>query len=208
MPPPGRIAPTTSMPVARRLNSWMSVAVVGVLVAYPLLVYFGLGRFGVRGVGLSLIVVCALRLALSLVRRDRGLPTAQLLLIGGGGILLAGASVVGASPKPMLHYPVVVNGAMMLLFAWSLARPPTVVERLARLRDPELPPEGVRYTRGVTIAWVTFFVVNGGAALYTALYASLETWALYNGLIAYILIGVMFGTEFLIRAAVMARLRR
>src|SRR2546423_11913745 len=39
------------------------------------------------------------------------------------------------------------------LFRSSLFRPPTVVERLARLRNPELPAAGVRYTRQVTQVW-------------------------------------------------------
>jgi uncharacterized membrane protein len=37
---------------------------------------------------------------------------------------------------------------------------------------------------------------NGLAALYTALYASFETWAFYNGLVAYVLIGCLLGGEF------------
>jgi uncharacterized membrane protein len=36
--------------------------------------------------------------------------------------------------------------------------------------------------------------------LYTALWTSAETWTLYNGLIAYLLIGALVGGEWLIRA--------
>jgi uncharacterized membrane protein len=94
---------------------------------------------------------------------------------------------------------VLVNAALFAVFGYSVLRPPTVVERIARIKEGPLTPEGVRYTRRVTIAWVGFFLLNGGIALYTALLTSLNTWALYNGFIAYILIGAMFGGEWLLR---------
>ena len=74
-----------------------------------------------------------------------------------------------------------------------------MIERVARLREPALPTAAVSYTRKVTIAWCVFFLLNGAIALYTALWASLEAWTLYNGFIAYLLIGLMFGVEWLIR---------
>ncbi|MBP9601744.1 MAG: hypothetical protein KBE41_09595, partial [Lutibacter sp.] len=39
--------------------------------------------------------------------------------------------------------------------------------------------------------WVAFFVFNGSLALYTTLFGSFTTWTLYNGLIAYVLIGTL-----------------
>jgi uncharacterized membrane protein len=44
-----------------------------------------------------------------------------------------------------------------------------------------------------------FFIGNGLIALYTALFASFDAWALYNGAIAYGLIGLLFGGEWLFR---------
>ena len=88
---------------------------------------------------------------------------------------------------------------MLALFAASLYRPPSLIERLARLREPDLPPEGVRYTRRVTQLWCLFFVLNGSVALYTALFTSLATWTLYNGFIAYLLMGTLFAVELLCR---------
>jgi uncharacterized membrane protein len=59
----------------------------------------------------------------------------------------------------------------------------------------------------VTGVWACFFVLNGAAAFYTARFTTLETWALYNGLIAYVLIGTLFAIEFAIRTVVKARLK-
>ena len=74
-----------------------------------------------------------------------------------------------------------------------------MIERLARLQHPDLPPEGVIYTRRVTQVWCAFFIINGAMALSTALWASLEIWSLYNGLIAYVLMGGLFAAEYLVR---------
>ena len=60
------------------------------------------------------------------------------------------------------------------------------------------------YTRKVTQVWCGFFVLNGGLALGTALWASDATWALYNGLIAYGLMGVLFAGEWVVRRRVRA----
>jgi uncharacterized membrane protein len=108
-----------------------------------------------------------------------------------------------ASPL-LLYYPVLVNAMFLLAFAASLFQSQTLVERLARRFDPDLPPEGVRYTRQVTIAWCVFFVANGGIAWWTTTQA-ISVWALYNGLIAYVAIGAMFSGEWLIRRRVMRR---
>ena len=103
-------------------------------------------------------------------------------------------------------YPVAVNAVMLAIFLSSLWRGMPVIERLARLREPELPAAGVRYTRNVTWAWCGFFILNGAIASWTALYASLATWTLYNGAISYGLIAVMFTGEWLVRHQLRSRL--
>jgi uncharacterized membrane protein len=80
-----------------------------------------------------------------------------------------------------------------------LFSPQSLVERIARIQHPNLPPEGVVYTRRVTQIWCVFFVVNGGIALVTALWSSFEIWSLYNGLIAYVLMGLLFAGEYIVR---------
>jgi uncharacterized membrane protein len=78
-----------------------------------------------------------------------------------------------------------------------------MIERFARLREPELPEAGVVYTRRVTQIWCGFFVFNGGIALYVALFSPREVWALYNGLIAYLMMGVLLLGELAFRKWVM-----
>jgi uncharacterized membrane protein len=42
-------------------------------------------------------------------------------------------------------------------------------------------------------------MLNGSMALITALWSSFEVWSLYNGLIAYVLMGLLFGGEYWVR---------
>jgi uncharacterized membrane protein len=168
------------------------------LLLYPLVVYFGTRYLGVGAAAAAVAVVLALRLAAG--RPLAMQPSrAQLALATTAGIGLALVSLLQRRADAMLYYPVLVNAGLLAAFAWSLAHPPTAIERIARLREGPLSPEAVVYTRKVTIAWAAFFACNGAIAFATARWTSLETWTFYNGGLAYLLIGVMFGAEWLVR---------
>lgn len=158
---------------------------------YPLAIWLGLARFEPRWLACVLLAVALLRAAVS--------REPVWLIAASGAVLLVVATFVFNDGLPLKLYPVLVNLALLGVFALSLWRPPTVIERLARLRHPDLPPEGVRWVTNVTRVWCVFFAVNGGIALWTALAASDAAWALYNGAIAYVLIGAMLGGEWLLR---------
>lgn len=163
---------------------------------YPLVIYFGLGRFEPRWLAVFLLLMAAARAAIS---RDRLWISAAT-----GAAVLVAASMLGNDALPLKLYPVLVNTMMLIVFAVSLRHPPSIIERLARLREPALPPHAIVYTRQVTKVWCGFFVLNGSIALATALWASDTAWALYNGLIAYVLMGVLFAGEWLVRQRVKA----
>ena len=46
---------------------------------------------------------------------------------------------------------------------------------------------------------VFFFIVNGSIALVTALWSSFEIWSLYNGFIAYLIMGLLLVGEYIVR---------
>jgi uncharacterized membrane protein len=98
-------------------------------------------------------------------------------------------------------YPVLVNGAMLAVFASSLRRGMPIVERFARLRHPDLPPHAVAYTRRVTQVWAGFFACNGLVSAALSLWAPWHWWTLYNGMISYVLIGLLMAGEWLVRPA-------
>jgi uncharacterized membrane protein len=177
----------------------LAVLIGCLIAAYPFIVFYGLQSFPLSYVGMLLITIALLRLWV--VRDSIGkspLPLALTLVL----ILVAAYTLLSGSPQGLRFYPVAVNGTFLLVFASSLWVGMPVVERLARLHDPDLPPAAVEYTRKVTVVWCVFFVFNGLIALYTAGYSSFEHWAIYNGGIAYGLISLLFCAEWLVRRRV------
>lgn len=171
------------------------------MAAYPILVYLGL-RQGIapRWLALAMLALLALRWGQPLLRRIP-MPLAIAIVVAA----LALAWFRGTAS--VLYYPVGVNLAMLIVFAASLRFPPPVIERLARLRHPDLDEHGVRYTRKVTQVWCGFFVLNAAAAAATARSGNPEIWTFYNGFLAYLLMGTLFLGELLVRRRVMAARR-
>lgn len=179
-----------------------AVLVTILLALYPLLVYWSLDFLQPRWLGMLLIVMLVMR------HHDKLLAAARQTRMGERIVivtLLSLAAMVAASNSELLLkiYPATANLGMLILFGLSLLQPPSMVERFARLAQPGLPDEAIPYTRKVTLLWCAFFIVNGGIALFTALYSSREIWALYNGLITYILMGLLFAGEWSYRRFVL-----
>lgn len=108
-------------------------------------------------------------------------------------------SLTASLPQAMYWYPVLVNLLMLTTFACSLRQPPSAIERLARLQTPDLPAVAIRYTYRLTQIWCLFFIVNGSIAALLALLRHYQAWALYTGLISYLLMGILLGGEWLYR---------
>jgi uncharacterized membrane protein len=121
------------------------------------------------------------------------------LAAAAGAMVLVAATWLSNDGLPLKLYPVLVNAVLLGVFVLSLLRPPTVIERRARVGRPDLPPAAIPYVTGVTRGWCGFFVLHGGIALWTAVAASDAVWALYNGVIAYVLIGALLLGERLVR---------
>lgn len=167
------------------------------LLLYPLAVFFGLRHFDSRWLALLLVAAAGWRLWLH--RHQRTGPATLPLLAA--ALCATMFTLATGSSYGLLLYPVMVNVVLLVLFVGSLLRPPSVIETLARLREPDLPPRAVDYTRKVTGIWATFFALNGAAALVTV-FLDPYWWTLYNGLVAYVLMGLLMGTEWLVRRRV------
>ncbi len=167
------------------------------LLLYPVVVYWGLLHFEVRYVALLLLALLLIRvISLKKLTTKKVVSIMPVFVTIG---LVSVVVVVSNNRTILLLNPVLVNVALLASFGFSLFRGPSMIERFARLQVDELAPAGVRYCRKVTIIWCVFFVLNGTLALWTVLYASLEVWTLYNGLLSYVFIGILFGLEWLYR---------
>jgi len=165
---------------------------------YPAIVYLALQVSQPRGVALCLLLLLAARLGLS--ARGRLLDTLRVVrlpLLAVGAALLAAAA--WNDPLSLRATPALVSFALLAAFARSLAGPESVIEGYARVQLGALTAEDSRYCRRVTLLWCGFFVANGIVASWLAVAGSLESWALYTGVIAYGLMGALFASEFVYR---------
>jgi uncharacterized membrane protein len=173
------------------------VALSTIPLMYPIAVYFSLTRHSAREVAALLLVFFV---PLMIWRWPRGsvqLGPGRIALPLGVAALLV-TSLMVEDQRFVLAMPVLFNAWLFAAFGASLLGVP-VIERLARLQSPELSSQQVRYCRRVTQIWAAFFVLNGFITAILALFASTGWWALYTGLIAYVLIGLLGATEFLVR---------
>jgi len=184
-------------------NKWFGLILVVIGLLYPFLVYFGLNNFQPGAVVVLVLIFAGLRIAFSA-------PGDHFFRQGLRGIAIFAAIVVLAgflveSEIAVRVYPVAISLGFATVFSYTLFRPPTMIERFAKLKEAVITDAIRRYTHRVTCVWIVFFLCNGSASAWTALWGSREQWMLYNGIISYCLIGSLFGIEFLIRQRVQAR---
>lgn len=116
-------------------------------------------------------------------------------------VLLCTASMLTKELKLVLYYPLFVNLSFFTVFFLSLFTKQSIITRLALLKEKTLDDFAVNYTRKVTMVWCMFFIINGATSCYTV-FMDVSMWALYNGFISYILMGLLFLIEFLVRITV------
>jgi uncharacterized membrane protein len=180
------------------MSRLLGVALLLAGLLYPFAVYVGREQLSPQLVALLLGALWLVRAVTSTSRPD------QAWLAGGAMVFCLLLGISGEAAL-MLWYPVLINMALLAVFGLSLKHGPPLIERLARLREPEVPPHAVAYTRRVTQVWVAFFVVNLSLTASLALWAPLAWWTLYTGLISYVLMGLLFAGEWIIRQRVRNR---
>ncbi|RAU20814.1 hypothetical protein CU669_16200 [Paramagnetospirillum kuznetsovii] len=171
----------------------MILAVLGA--AYPLMVYLLLGR-----VPALAIVMMALALVGARLGVVRGAAATRFLVpiliavaVATGGLALADATLAA------LAYPILMSLGMAAAFGFSLRDGPSLIELFASLTNPDPSPSARRYMRKLTMVWTAFLVANAMISGLTLAWGDTVIWALYNGLISYILMGALFVGDVLVR---------
>ena len=95
-------------------------------------------------------------------------------------------------------YPPVCNCFLFLVFFVSLFTKETVIQKFARMCGDKLEKPAWDYTRKVTYVWSAFTFINLLISIWT-IFLPDKIWILYNGCISYILVGLLFGIEYLVR---------
>jgi len=168
-----------------------NLLVVLTLAAYPFLVYYGKERIGALWITAGLLLLWGVKSLLSGQRWQQIVALALLVCV----------MVFQLTDKSgfLYFYPVVINLVLLAVFAGSLFTSMSVVERIARSQQPDLPPSAIAYTRRVTKIWIGFFILNGSTTYLLWQAGYFHAWSLYTGFISYVLMGLLFTGEWLYR---------
>lgn len=203
------------------MKKFLKVLFYVVAAVYPVLVFTMLVVFRMPVRILSLFVVvlaCAFFLSASGGRKSDGKSEKKALdwrpMLSSALFLLAGILCFVFNKKIFLKlYSVVISATMLFVFGSSLFFKPNIIFRFACLGDKSVKgssfePQVNSYCKKVTVVWCVFFVLNGSVSAFTALHdfgndaLNDKIWSVYNGGISYIIMGLLFAVEFLVRKMV------
>ncbi|MBR4531731.1 AMP-binding protein [bacterium] len=186
-----------------------------VLILYPVIVFIMLVMLKLPVKVLSLCVMAlaaALFLSFSAKKSKKNLdwkPLATSLLFLAAGLL---CFFTNKTIFLKLYSPA-INLILLIFFGSTLIFGPNIIFRFATLADKSIKgsfheKKVENYCRKVTVVWCIFFILNGSAAALTVFAGRIfgttpenadKIWSLYNGGISYILMGVLFAAEFIVR---------
>lgn len=192
------------------LSKFLRILFYSVAAIYPVLVFSCLVvfRLPVRILSLFVIVLSASYFLSATAGKSLSWrPVVSSMLFFAAGIFC----FITQKTVFLKLYSVVINSVFLFVFGSTLFFPPNMIFRFAVLMDRTIrnsfwEKQVERYCRKVTVAWCCFFILNGTAAFATAFFASDRVWSVYNGGISYLLMGILFAVEFIIRKKVDGKL--
>ncbi|MBQ2552381.1 MAG: hypothetical protein II563_06020, partial [Treponema sp.] len=117
-------------------------------------------------------------------------------------------------------YSASISVMFLIVFGSTLIFKPNMIFRFATLADKTVigssfEKDVYKYCRNVTIIWCIFFIFNGTLSTITAFSKEIfkvnddtanAIWSVYNGVISYALIGILFSSELFVRRIVNKRM--
>jgi uncharacterized membrane protein len=167
-----------------------------VIAVYPLIVLLGLTYLNVRWTALLLLVLLGRRF-LAAVLSDRAaslIVLVQALAMAG----LIGGAAISSSGLLLRFTPFLISLIFLAQFGASL-RGTSIIERFARLKRPEMPPEQAAYCRTLTKVWLLVLAGNSLLVLAAAFVSSKALWAVLVGPVSYAYLGIFIAAEYLFR---------
>ncbi|MDD2724161.1 MAG: hypothetical protein PHH59_09105 [Methylovulum sp.] len=168
-------------------------AFASLFITYPYLVYRGMesGMNWLAPLVFSGIFLYRAWLAQEFRRRVLNLVFAIALLLGAYYVQTLTAKIL----------PVLVQLTLMVFFGRGLFgdKELTFIERVVRLQFPESPPAVSIYCRQLSLIWTVFFAGNALVCTLLAIYGTGYGWAFYNGVLIYVLMGVLGIGEYIYR---------
>ena len=164
------------------------------VLAYPFIVYLHIDTVSPGWYGAVLLVVVLLRF---IFLANKTQFNDYLLLIV--AVVFCCLVMLLDSAVLLKFYPVLMNAGMGLMFIGSLRGSETLIEKFAKAGG-KTPPDAARgYLRVLTLCWGILLLLNAGVSAYTAWFTSMSTWALYNGVVSYLVIAGFAALEWAYR---------
>lgn len=185
-----------------RVPVWRVLLSGAGLVTWALLAHWGSSGAGSPDFN-ALVAVLPLLVvgALALHRFRRRWLTLSGGLLASGLVLLYWDQL--RSNVALLYYlqHLGIHMALAFWFGSTLTAPgDALVTRMARLIEGmDLSALKVRYTRGVTVAWTAFFVLNALVSTALFVFAPVAVWSFHANLMTGPLVGLVFLVEYLVR---------
>ncbi len=197
------------MTSGRTQRSWL-VFVVVLSAGFAMLAHASIIEGVPPAVGALLSLLPVAILALWALRRSR-----HRILVVAVIAAVAAAIVLGWETLER-HFPDLffvehagANLVLALVFGRTLgAGKEPLVSKFARMIHGELPPEVVRYTRQVTVAWTVFFLMLFAASCVLYFGRFLPAWSLLANILSPLLVATMFVVEYIVRHRVLPNWER
>ncbi len=97
--------------------------------------------------------------------------------------------------------PVLIQLMLMCFFGRTLlkGKGPSFIESFVRLEYPDFVPGISEYCRQLTIIWTGFFAMNAIVCVLLAIWGTDFFWTIYNGIVIYVMIGLLTIAEYIYR---------
>ena len=167
----------------------------GIVLLYPYLVYRGVQE---GGVWFAPAVIASIYFYQAIKAHKTRVRVQKLAIVL---ILLLGAIFYQDLIAKLV--PIIIQLSLMLFFGKTLFKnnSPSLVERFARLDFPDMdmPVVLVNYCRYLTVMWTGFFAFNVVTCVVLALFAPVEWWAIFTGILIFLLTVLLMVAEYIWR---------
>ncbi|PIE45706.1 MAG: hypothetical protein CSA44_01790 [Gammaproteobacteria bacterium] len=172
-------------------------------IAYPFIVWLIFTRPDMaKAFAWVLLTTGVIRLALAhylSTEKPAIIPLVLSYVLSISMILIGGWVIKFGTAIAFQIYPLLINIGLFTIFSYSLRSEQSIIERFALLYEKNITTTKRAYMRNITRIWCLFFVINFFISAFTWLAMSTTAWAIYNGIVSYVLIGVLLTGEYLYR---------
>ena len=175
------------------INIIKGTVITCLFLAYPFLIYKGI-ESGM--VWIAPAIFSALFLRQSFLAKNAGAKVFKACI---AIALILGAYYMQTFTAKVL--PVLIQLMLMYFFGRTLFKDkgPSFIESFVRLQFPEFPSAIARFCRQLTFIWTVFFAINTMIITVLAIWGAEFWWSLYNGVLIYLLMGLLVMIEYIYR---------